>query len=182
MKAFILLSGGIDSMACTYYYLKLGYEVEGVFCNYGQPAFASEYNAAKSISNYYSIPLHVITTTGTKDSITGEICGRNALLVVEALFHIGFGEYKIILGIHDGTGYSDCSRLFVDEINRVLDLYSGGTIVTEAPFVDLYKSEIIQFCKDNKLPIELTYSCENGTVPPCGACPSCLDRKELLNE
>lgn len=34
MKAFILLSGGIDSMACVNFYKALYYEVECIFCDY----------------------------------------------------------------------------------------------------------------------------------------------------
>ena len=41
MKAFILLSGGIDSMACVNFYKALNYEVECIFCDYGQPASIS---------------------------------------------------------------------------------------------------------------------------------------------
>ena len=94
----------------------------------------------------------------------------------------GYGTYKIILGIHDGTGYADCTQQFVDQMNRVIDCYANGTIILEAPFVSWFKSEIVSYCKDNSLPVHLTYSCETGAVPPCGHCLSCLDRKELLNE
>jgi 7-cyano-7-deazaguanine synthase len=45
MKAFILLSGGIDSMACVNFYKALNYEVECIFCDYGQPASISEKQA-----------------------------------------------------------------------------------------------------------------------------------------
>jgi 7-cyano-7-deazaguanine synthase len=29
------------------------------------------------------------------------------------------------------------------------------------------------------LPVQLTYSCELGSVPPCGLCLSCADRRAL---
>lgn len=47
MKAFILLSGGIDSMACVNFYKALNYEVECIFCDYGQPASISEKQASQ---------------------------------------------------------------------------------------------------------------------------------------
>lgn len=182
MQAIILLSGGIDSMACTHFYLQQGYTLEALFCDYGQPAATIELQAATKIAEKYQIPLHVIETTNISIPESGEICGRNALLVQQALFYKGYGTYKIILGIHDGTGYADCSQEFVDQMNRLIDCYANGRIILEAPFLNWFKPEIISYCKDNSLPLTLTYSCELGKVPPCGRCLSCLDRKEFLNE
>ena len=113
---------------------------------------------------------------------SGEICGRNALLIIQALCFKGFGTYKIILGIHDGTSYADCSSNFVKIINYLLDFYGNGTIYLEAPFITWNKLEISLYCKKNFVPYHLTYSCETGHIPPCGICKSCLDRKEFFNE
>ena len=179
MVVYILLSGGIDSMACIKYYSDLNYEVHCIFCNYGQLALLPEHDAAITIASYFNVPIHEITTLGCKIVDEGEIFGRNALFIMQALLFAGKGDYKIVLGIHDGTGYSDCSRRFVKEINRVLDCYSSGTVILEAPFVDWRKGDIIRFCQANNLPLEITYSCEKGTIPPCGECLSCLDRKEF---
>lgn len=182
MRAIVLLSGGIDSMACVYFYLRQGYDIEGIFCNYGQPGATPEFSAALKIAEYFHIPLRIIETTNISIPESGEICGRNALLVQQALCYKGYGTYKIILGIHDGTGYADCSQQFVDQMNRLLDCYANGKIILEAPFLNWFKPEIISYCKSNSLPISFTYSCESGKVPPCGHCLSCLDRKEFLNE
>lgn len=182
MRVVILLSGGIDSMACVNFYLQQGYDVECIFCNYGQPGAVSELIAASKIAEHYQVPLRIIETTNISIPESGEICGRNALLVQQALCCYGYGTYKIILGIHDGTGYADCSQLFVDHMNRLIDCYANGTIILEAPFLNWLKPEIISYCKANSLPVHFTYSCEAGKVPPCGHCLSCLDRKEYLDE
>lgn len=182
MKAVVLLSGGIDSMACVNFYQQQGYEVDSIFCDYGQPAAKVEYAASKKIAEYFGIPLSIIKTKNIKIPSSGEICGRNALLVFQALCYKGHGTYKIVLGIHDGTGYADCSAQFVRSINRVIDCYSNGTVFLESPLVSWNKAEIIDYCKINKLPLEYTYSCEMGQIPCCGQCLSCMDRKELLHE
>ena len=135
MKAFILLSGGIDLMACINFYRDLGYDVECIFCDYGQPAATIEMQASQKIAEYYHIPYKVIAITNIDIPKSGEICGRNALLVWTAFCKIGFGTYKIILGIHTGTSYPDCSLEFVNVTNRVLDLYTGGTVILEATFI-----------------------------------------------
>ena len=54
MKAIVLLSGGLDSMACVHFYLKMGYEVSALFCDYGQPAAPQEREAAICIANYFT--------------------------------------------------------------------------------------------------------------------------------
>jgi len=182
MKSIILLSGGIDSSSCVKFYLDLNYKVECIFCNYGQPAAVSELHAARAVSKYYSVPLHEIKTTGISIPSSGEICGRNALLVLQAFSFKGFGTYKIILGIHTETNYADCSPRFLNEMNRILDCYANGTICLEAPFLEWDKSNIVVYCKEKKIPFEKTYSCEAGGISPCGKCLSCIDRKELLNE
>ena len=182
MKAFILLSGGIDSMACLNFYKTLGYDVECVFCDYGQPAAILEKQSSKKIAEHYQIPYRNIEIKNINIPQCGEICGRNALLIWTAFCQIGFGTYKIVIGIHNGTTYSDCSPQFVDAANRVFDVYTGGTVVLEAPFILWQKDEIVAYCQANSLSLDYTYSCETGAFPPCGQCLSCLDRKELLND
>lgn len=182
MKAFILLSGGIDSMACLNFYKNQGYDVECIFCDYGQPAAIFEKQSSQKIAEHYRIPYKNIEIKNIDVPKSGEICGRNALLIWTAFCQIGFGTYKIVLGIHSGTNYSDCSLPFVNAVNRIFDIYTGGTVILEAPFISWGKNEIIAYCRENSLPLNYTYSCETGTSPPCGKCLSCLDRKELLNE
>lgn len=180
MKVVVLLSGGIDSMACVNFYLTQGYEVEGIFFKYKQPAVASEQNAAMRIAEHYGIQLRIIDLPQLKKDASGEIHGRNALFALSTLGIYGYGTYKIALGIHTGTQYPDCSIAFVKRVNLLCDIYTNGTIILEAPFVDWTKEQIIMYCKEQHLPLGFTYSCEVSESKPCGKCNSCLDRKEWL--
>ena len=182
IKAIVLLSGGIDSSTCIPFYLNLGYEVECVFCDYGQPAKLAEFNAAKLVTDYYHVPLKTITTSNIIIPSVGEICGRNAMLVLQAYCLTGFGTYKIILGIHSGTDYFDCSEVFLRKLNDIIDCYTKGTVYIEAPFLTWSKADIVEYAKNNNVPLKLTYSCSASSDIPCGKCPSCLERKALLNE
>lgn len=175
MKAAVLLSGGLDSMACIKYYKDLNYDIDSVFFDYGQPSLKEEAISAKKVADYFDIPFtsYKITTPNLTDS--GEFIARNTLLVFSAFAILGYGTYKIIIGVHDGTNYTDCSKLFLDKLNDLLVLHSNGKIICEAPFVNYYKSDIIHYIKKMDLPMELTYSCEIGDGP-CGKCLSCLDR------
>lgn len=181
MKAYVLLSGGIDSMSCVNFYKTLGYEVECIFCDYGQPASIPEKQASKKIAAYFEVPYETIEVRNINIPQCGEICGRNALLVWTAFSKIGFGTYKIVLGTHAGTEYPDCSSHFIDATNRVFDVYTNGTVILEAPFINWQKADIVAYCRTNSLPYYYTYSCEMGSVPPCGRCLSCLDRREFLH-
>ncbi|NMC55914.1 MAG: tRNA methyl transferase-like protein [Eubacteriaceae bacterium] len=182
MKAIILLSGGIDSMSCINFYKDLGYKIKTIFYDYGQPAAKYEALSAFNISKYFSVPFEYIKMADIDIQNDGEIVGRNALLIIQTLSKCKIDNYKIILGIHNGTNYADCSLKFINKINDIMDLYTYGQTICESPFINWFKEDIIEYAKSKNLPIYLTYSCENGTNPPCGKCLSCLSRKELLNE
>lgn len=182
MKVVVLLSGGLDSAACVAFYQKLDYDVEGLFCDYGQPAATEEYKAAQRVADYFDISLHTVEVDNLSIPNSGEISGRNALLVMIALSYFGYGIYKIALGIHAGTSYADCSIGFVDATNRMLDCYASGMICLEAPFVEWQKGAIAEYVKGKGIPYQITYSCERGVNPPCGCCGSCADRRRYLSE
>ena len=104
------------------------------------------------------------------------------MLVLQAYCLSGFGSYKIILGIHSGTEYFDCSEIFLNKLNDIIDCYSKGTVYIEAPFLMWSKANIVEYAKKQNVPLYLTYSCSTSNNGPCGKCPSCLERKELFNE
>ena len=111
--------------------------------------------------------------------LSGELIGRNAFLIFTAILYCKISSGIISLGIHSGTPYFDCSESFVKIINKLLEEYSNGKVILNAPFIKWDKKMIYDYCKENNVPIHLTYSCENGFNPPCGTCLSCKDRKAL---
>jgi len=175
----VLLSGGIDSAACLDYYLKEKFDIISIFIDYGQKAKTYELKSARKIAEYYKVRFEEITLKSTKIFSDGEIIGRNVFLILTAIMN--YPEFKgiISLGIHIGTPYYDCSESFVKTINQLLQGYMGGNVLLDAPFLKWNKLMIYKYCKDNNVPLNLTYSCENGTDPPCGLCLSCRDRKGL---
>jgi len=178
-SAMILLSGGIDSTACVHYYLHEKFHVQAVFIDYGQKARMQELSSAKKIAKHYKVELKKIVFTSPQKFSSGEITGRNAFFVVSAIM-CNQDFYGIIsLGIHSGTPYYDCSESFTKTINELLNGYTDGRVMIDTPFLKWNKKMIFEYCKNNNVPIHLTYSCENGVVPPCGKCLSCLDRRGL---
>jgi 7-cyano-7-deazaguanine synthase len=64
-------------------------------------------------------------------------------------------------------------------MNRLAQEHTDGRLCIIAPFIDLHKPQIYRYFQDAQLPLEATYSCEAGSLPPCGSCASCRDRRAL---
>jgi len=181
-NVLVLFSGGIDSTSCIHYYQKLDYNVIGLFIDYGQPAANQERIAVEKISDILGIDIIKIKSKIALNNKGGFIQGRNLLLFAISLSSYPFKKGIISLGIHSGTIYPDCSQTFVELNQRMLDLYTGGNIILDCPFLNMNKQEIYNYFIKIGIPIELTYSCELGGEIPCGECLTCMDIKKLQNE
>ncbi len=175
-----MLSGGVDS-ACLLAFCCQQYpdDVDALFVDYGQAAAQPEREAATAVADVFGAGLRQARVSIGLIA-EGEIPGRNALLVHLALATADPAPTTIMLGIHAGTPYRDCSPAFVEAMQVSLDAHRDGTLQLAAPFVTWSKTEMYAYAHATSVPIKLTYSCEVGTVPPCGTCPSCRDR-ELLD-
>lgn len=178
-KVLVLLSGGIDSSACINYYLAKKFNVSALFIDYGQIAAGPELKAAELISNYYDITLEKIVISGNSKWSNGFVMGRNAFLLFTALMNFKYESGLISIGIHSGTTYWDCSENFVELIQKSYNAYSNGCISLDIPFIKWNKREIWDYCINEKVPIDLTFSCELGKIQPCGECLSCKDLEAL---
>lgn len=175
-NALVLLSGGVDSMACCHFFMEQGFKVNAVFVNYGQRALNYETESARAVANHLKIDLQEIEITGLIQDDDAEIIGRNMLLLSISILTMQTKTGLIALAVHTGTPYFDCSEQFIQLTNKLVREQTDGALSISAPFVSWSKQEIYTYVKTNALPIELTYSCEAGTDPPCGNCLSCRDR------
>lgn len=175
----VLMSGGIDSLACAHMLRGQGMQVRAIFVDYGQAALEPERDAVNSLTASLDIPLTTVSARGGNAFNTGELIGRNAFFVAAALFLGDVREGLIALGIHAGTPYYDCSPNFLKQIQNLTEEQTGGRVSVSAPFVSWNKRQIHQYVTSAGLLLEETYSCEAGTVPTCGACASCQDREAL---
>jgi 7-cyano-7-deazaguanine synthase len=175
----VLASGGIDSTACINFYKNLGFDIEAIFIDYGQLARKKEYKAIFSITKFYSINLTRISISNSKQFKEGLVTGRNAFLCFTALMNFSKENGIIALGIHNGTGYYDCSEKFLKQIQAIFDEYSQGTIKLGTPFLNFNKKEIWDYCILEKVPLEFSYSCESGKKQPCGKCLTCKDLESI---
>jgi len=175
-EVLILLSGGIDSTACIKYYLDLDFKIQTLFVDYGQKSRISEKQSAEKISKFYNTKFSTLSFESNESFPEGEIRARNGFLIMAALLGKQKFQGLLCLGIHKGTTYYDCSEEFVKKMTDFVSLYTNGLVKIDVPFLDCNKGMIIDYCNDQKVPLYLTYSCENGDHP-CGRCLSCLDRR-----
>jgi len=178
-EALVLFSGGLDSLCCAFFLRQKGFTVEGLFVDYGQSAVAEEKDASKSIAAEIELPLRSVRIASNERFSTGEIPGRNFLLVAAALTFGDLDSGLIGMGIHSGTAYYDCSPQFTEALDRLVREQTNGNIGLIAPFSNWAKQDIFEYAIRVGIPIDLTYSCECGGPTGCGECLSCRDRKNL---
>ena len=176
-EVFVLLSGGVDSAACLQFYSEMDRPICALFIDYGQPSAGPELSSAHAIAQHYSIQLTEAQWCGPSAKRAGLIPARNAFLILAALMERPSTVSGIVVGVHGGTDYTDCSRSFMAAMQGVTDLYENGAVQILAPFLSWQKIDVYEYCNAHGVPVNLTYSCEEGGPPPCGSCLSCKDRE-----
>jgi 7-cyano-7-deazaguanine synthase len=175
----ILASGGLDSTTCIAYYLARGYPVRAVWVDYGQSAVLAEGAAIERVCVHYGVPLEKVTVSGiTWPRLGGslfEYRARNLTLAALAFNMTTIEAALIALGIHSGTPFADCQPSFVEQLDRLLDMLSEGTVRLDCPFLRWSKLEIASYAQAHAVPFDLTYSCERGLPAGCQECEKCRD-------
>ena len=175
-RVIVLASGGIDSTTCLFYYKELGHDVEAIFVDYGHSANFVEYEHLELLCKHSSIPLSSLKISGIDIGSQWEVRGRNAFFILAALMARPTFTGLLSLGIHGGSSYYDCGHKFIELMSNLVSDYTQGTVQLDLPLMEMDKAGIVQYCKSREVPLELTYSCQTGSLPPCGNCPSCKDR------
>lgn len=175
--ATVLLSGGIDSTSALAAYRAEGNAVDAVFVDYGQPARRSEWAAAQAIAQHYDVPITKVRLGLRLPCEDGEFFARNAVVVLLAGAASTQRPLVIATGIHAASPYYDTTVAFVADLQRLLDGYASGEVSLGVPFLEMTKPTVVKFARRHRVPLALTYSCERRSAPPCGACPSCEERK-----
>ena len=106
---------------------------------------------------------------------------RNGLFLSSAAsMALSLGCSVLFYGAHHddwaGNAYPDCSKEFVDAMNRAIVEGTGGELCVEAPFVMWSKADIVKKGLELNVPYELTWSCYEGGEVPCGVCGTCIAR------
>lgn len=175
----VLAGGGIDSTLCMYQLAQEGYRVRALHIDYGQRASPLEWESVRRTARGLAIEADQVTLAPATRRGGPEIVGRNAALICIALLNVRASEGLICVGVHAGTQFFDCSAAFVETIARLVAEQTDSRVRLIAPLVTMTKPEIVGRARALEVSLANTYSCQSGTVPPCGQCHSCLDRKAI---
>jgi 7-cyano-7-deazaguanine synthase len=177
-SSLVLCSGGLDSTTIATDLVTEREHVELCFVDYGQPAAAAERRSATATAERLSVDLCVLSVEGLNVPRSAEIPARNLTLIALAMAARPTAP-MIVIGIHSGTGYRDCSPAFMELMQAVLDFHSDGQCRLVTPFLKWSKPDIVALAEKLGVPIAMTHSCEAANEP-CGKCQSCLDRDVSL--
>lgn len=111
--------------------------------------------------------------------------GRNIVFTAIAVsFAESIRASKIIVGwdLEEANTFPDNSKEFLESFNNLLKIGSPENIEIVAPAIDLNKKEIVELGSKNNAPMELSYSCYNGSRKHCGVCESCMRRKRAFKQ
>ncbi len=204
-KAYVLLSGGIDSTTC----LAIAQEqygrsyVTAVSLLYGQ-RHEKEVELARLIADYMGAEWmfrdikNVIGIGGLTD--TGLVIPhvsyaelpegvsptyvpfRNGLMLsILASIAAADGEAEVIYyGAHaedaENDAYPDCSVPFIAAMQEAISIGTYGNIVLSAPLMSITKEQVVRWGDDLNVPWGMTWSCYEGKELHCGECPTCIAR------
>lgn len=112
---------------------------------------------------------------------------RNMMMLsIAASIAIAKKATILAFGCHAGDHpiYPDCRPVFVDVMNLAIKLGNDGfaepTFSVFAPFVHRDKTWITKTGAELGVPFHKTWSCYKGRDKHCGACGTCVERKEAF--
>lgn len=211
-KAFVLLSGGVDSSTCLYAAaFRDGFgpsRTIGVSVQYGQRHSRAEVGKASEICDELGCDhevIHIPMPSGGLTDPQGEIPDisydeiqgvsptyvpfRNGLLIatLAGIAHAKGGRGSAVYhGAHAedarGGAYPDCTLEFIGAMAAAVEKGTYGEVQLKAPFIQSLKHEIILLGTKLGVPYEKTWSCYRGGEIHCGTCPTCRARKQAFFE
>jgi 7-cyano-7-deazaguanine synthase len=104
--------------------------------------------------------------------------GRNLIfLTFAAAFARQRGIVELVTGVAqtDYSGYPDCRRDTIDELEKTLRLGMQQEFTIHTPLMNLSKKETVELARDLGAldAMALTHTCYKGLRPACGECPAC---------
>ncbi len=209
-SVIVLLSGGLDSAVLLWKCKREFQKVYALSFDYGQKhkvelKYAKELARIAEVEKHFiaTLPFYKeISGSALLDESVevpkGEypkeeppittVPMRNLLfLSIAGAFADAYQIEHIAIGVHSlDSPYPDCRPEFISAAEASINASSVFVAKTRkrihvyAPFLGITKRDIALLGKDLGVPFEKTYSCYVGTEPPCGECPTCIQRQQAL--
>jgi 7-cyano-7-deazaguanine synthase len=204
-----VVSGGLDSAVLAHHLDADGWALRLVSFDYGQrhrvelehaTAMASGLGAPHDVVDLRSVGALLSGSALTDDAVdvpeghyTEEsmkatvVANRNAIFAMVATgVAVAEGAGAVGLGVHAGDHaiYPDCRPPFVAAAEHLAKVANEGFVAESfqllAPFLAWSKADIVRRGAELGVPFEGTWSCYKGGTRHCGACGTCVERREAF--
>ncbi|MFG2835991.1 7-cyano-7-deazaguanine synthase QueC [Streptomyces zaomyceticus] len=209
--AVLIFSGGLDSAVTAYKLLDEGVSVSLLSFAYGQ-RHVKELAHAANLADQIGVSHDIVDLTSLGRLLGGSaltdpaidvphghyraetmrstvVPNRNAIMLeIAAGAAVAAGADAVAFGAHSGDHaiYPDCRPEFFNLIEASMKAGNEGHIAPDfqllAPFLQLTKTDIVREGSRLGVPFELTWSCYKGGEVHCGACGTCVERREAFDE
>ncbi|MGW2183263.1 7-cyano-7-deazaguanine synthase QueC [Streptomyces sp. NPDC001732] len=209
--AVLIFSGGLDSAVTAYKLRDDGVTLSLVSFNYGQ-RHVKELAHAANLADQLGVSHDIVDLTSLGRILGGSaltdpaievpsghyraetmrstvVPNRNAIMLeIAAGAAVAAGADAVAFGAHSGDHaiYPDCRPEFFTFIEASIKAGNEGHIDSGfqlvAPFLELTKADIVREGARLGVPFELTWSCYEGGEVHCGACGTCVERREAFEE
>ncbi|MGF1448981.1 MAG: 7-cyano-7-deazaguanine synthase QueC [Opitutales bacterium] len=121
----------------------------------------------------------------TEDSMKATVVpNRNMILLsVAAGWAVALKASAVAYAAHGGDHaiYPDCREAFAEAMDTAFGLADWHPLRLARPFVGWTKADIVRRGHALDVPLALTWSCYEGGARHCGACGTCIERREAFH-
>lgn len=207
--AVAVVSGGLDSAVLAHHLRSEGWHLRLLSFDYGQRhvreidharRLAASLGAAHDVVDLRSAGALLTGSALTDDAVdvpdghytddsmrATVVANRNPIFVQVAVgVAVAERAAAVAVGIHAGDHpiYPDCRPAFVEAAEQLALVANEGFVADGfrvlAPFLQWSKADIVRRGADLQVPLADTWSCYRGGERHCGACGTCVERREAF--
>jgi 7-cyano-7-deazaguanine synthase len=205
MKVCVLLSGGMDSVTALHESLRAHRVAACLSFDYGSKHNAREIPFAGLHAGRHGIP-HDVVRLDFMDRLfkSDLLCSggdipeghyaeesmkktvvpfRNGIMLAIAAGHAeSNGAEAVVIAAHSGDHaiYPDCREPFMRAMDEAMALGTYAAVRLLRPFIGMDKAAIVRRGAALGIDYAETWSCYKGGEVHCGACGTCVERREAF--
>jgi 7-cyano-7-deazaguanine synthase len=203
-ESVVIFSGGMDSATLLVQNIYDHKNPVALSFDYGQ-RHSKELGYAHLFAQAWHVPhklvdLSAIKPLIAKGSQTGDedvpeghyaeesmkttvVPNRNMIMLAVAVGHaISIGAREVMYAAHSGDHaiYPDCRSAFVQSMKEAVFRCDWTPPTLVAPYLGMTKADIVKKGMELSIDYKFTWSCYKGELKHCGACGTCVERKEAF--
>ena len=204
-KTVVIFSGGMDSTVLLADVIEQGDEVLALSVDYGQ-RHKKELEYAAATCQHFGVTHEVADLSGISRLLGGSsqtdpdipvphghyaadtmkqtvVPNRNMIMLSVATgWAISQKADRVAYAAHAGdhTIYPDCRESFAQALDKAIQLCDWHELELWRPYVGITKADIVTVGVGLGVPFGQTWSCYEGGDIHCGACGTCVERREAF--